>query len=137
MAALCACLLAGGVLPLFAADVHCPETIPVKQTLLKQFQGWRESASDVPIRLAGVTFYDGPPEQNASLAYDSDNTSHGKRVAVWRFARQVETWLACSYAGTNVVLSRRLPRATSICRVTYISNQTIAGLPAIEKIECQ
>jgi hypothetical protein len=129
--------LAVSVPPVFAADVHCPETIPVKQTLLKQFEGWRQSASDLPIRLAGVTFYDGPPEQKASLVYDSESPSRGKRIAIWRFAPRSEIWLACSYAATNVVLSRPLPRATSTCRVTYISNQTVAGLPVIEKIQCQ
>jgi hypothetical protein len=136
MAGPCLWLVATSVLPLVAADVRCPEMIPVKQTLLKKFNGWKESASDLPTRLAGVTFYEGPPEQKASLVFDSENTSGGKRIAAWRFAPRSEIWLACSYAATNVVLSRPIAKA-STCRVTYNSNETIAGLPAIERIECQ
>lgn len=136
-AALCVWLLAGFALPVHAADVHCPETIPVKQTLLKQFAGWTASMSGLPIRLAGVTFYDGAPDLNASLAPDNETTRNQRRIAVWKFASRSETWLACSYAGTDIVLSRPMPKATTTCRVTYTSNETIAGLPAIEKIECQ
>lgn len=136
-AGLCAWVLAGAVPALFAADVRCPETIPVKQAIVKPFEGWTASTSDLPIRLAGVTFYDGPPEQKASLVYDGTMTRNERRIAIWRFASQSEIWLACSYAATNIVLSRPMPKGTSTCRVTYISNQTVAGLPAIEKIECQ
>jgi hypothetical protein len=120
-----------------AADLRCPDTISVKQTLVKPEPGWRESPSDLPTRFAGVTFFDGPPEQKASLVNDTASVVNGKRIAVWKFIPQSQIWVSCSYSGSNIVLSRALAKGTSKCTVTYIPKETIAGLPAIEKIDCQ
>jgi len=120
-----------------AADLHCPDTISVKQTLVKSVPGWRESPSDLPIRFAGVTFFDGPPGQKASLVYDSESTVKGKQIAVWKFDARSQIWLACSYSGSNIVLSRALAKGTSKCTVTYNPKETIAGLPVVEKIDCE
>lgn len=121
----------------FAEEVHCPETISVKQSLAKPEQGWKESTSDMPNRLAGVTFLDGPPEQKASLVNEGESLVKGKQIATWRFGSQSQIWLSCRYSGSTIVLSRALAKGTSVCRVTYNPRQTIAGLPSIEKIECK
>jgi hypothetical protein len=121
----------------FAEEVHCPETISVKQSLAEPVQGWTESTSDMPNLLAGVTFLEGPPEQKASLVYDDEHTVKGKRIATWRFDSQSHIWLSCGYSGSNIVLSRTLTKGTTVCSVTYNPSQTIAGPPLIEKIECK
>ena len=121
----------------FAEEVHCPETISVKQSLAKPEQGWNESTSDMPNRLAGVTFLDGPPEQKASLVNEGERVVKGKQISTWRFDSQSQIWLSCRYSGSNIVLSRALTRGTTVCSVTYNPRQTIAGLPSIEKIECR
>ena len=121
----------------FAEEVHCPETISVKQSLIKPEQGWKESTSDLPNRLAGVTFLDGPPEQEASLVNEGESFVKGKQIATWRFGSRSQIWLSCRYSGSNIVLSRALTEGTSVCSVTYNPRQTIAGLPLIEKIECK
>jgi|SRR5579862_4444453 len=127
------CFVARG----FAEEIRCPETISVKQSLAKQESGWKESTSDMPNRLSGVTFLDGPPEQKASLVNEEESVANGKQLATWRFGTQSQIWLSCRYSGTNVVLSRALPKGTSSCSVTYNPRQTIAGLPLIEKVECK
>lgn len=121
----------------FAEEVHCPESISVKQTLAKQEPGWKEGTSDTPIRLAGVTFLDGPPEQKASLVNEEEGVMNGKQIATWRFGAKSQIWLSCRYSGSTIVLSRALPKSTSSCTVTYNPRQTIAGLPLIEKIDCK
>jgi hypothetical protein len=135
--AACACIVGLSATVGIAAEERCPESISVKQTLVKPEPGWQPGTSDLPIRLAGVTFFDGPPEEKASLVNDSESIVKGKQVAVWRFGPQSQIWLSCRYASSNIVLSRALTKGTSTCRVTYIPKQTIAGLPAIEKIECE
>lgn len=121
----------------FADEVHCPDTIAVKQNLSKPEPGWKEGMSDLPNLLAGVTFFDGPPEEKASLVNDSERRVQGKQIAIWRFGPQSQIWISCGYAGSNIVLSRALAKGTSGCSVTYNPKVTVAGLPSIEKIECK
>jgi len=133
----CFCAAALFVAAGSAAELHCPDTISAKETLVKAEQGWKESRSDLPIRFAGLTFFDGPPEQKASLVNDTESMVKGKRIAVWKFGPQSRIWISCSYSGSSIVLSRPLAKGTSKCTVMYIPKQTIAGLPAIEKIDCE
>lgn len=120
-----------------AEEMSCPETISVKQSLAKPEQGWTQSTSGMPNRLAGVTFFDGPPEQKASLVNDGESRLKGKQIATWRFASQSQIWLSCVYSGSTIVLSKALKKGTSVCKVTYNPRETIAGLPSIEKIDCK
>ena len=91
----------------------------------------------MPNRLAAVTFFDGPPEEKASLVNDSERRAQGKQIATWRFGVKSHIWISCGYSGTNIVLSRALGDGTKQCMVTYNPRQSIAGLPVIEKIDCK
>jgi hypothetical protein len=126
-------------LTLSAADVvQCPPTIAVKQQLVAAVLGWSVTSDGMPHQLAGLTFFDGKPEDKASLAPDKNVAGKGKSVASWTFdASGRPIWLACQYAGTNVVLTRELPRGTRTCSITYTAGVTIAGLPVIEKVDCK
>jgi hypothetical protein len=125
--------------PLSAADaVHCPPTIEVKQQLAAPVPGWSVTSDGMRHELAGLTFFDGNPEDKASLAPDKNATLKGKSVASWTFdAGGRPIWVACQYAGTSVVLTRELPKTTRACSVTYTVGVTIAGLPVIEKVDCK
>jgi len=94
---------------------------------------------DSQVQLAGVTFYDGPPAEKASLVYDDMKKTGRKQVATWRFASGATrpTWLACTYSGTTIELSKSLPAKVTSCEVVYDSQQQISGLPVIEKMTCQ
>jgi hypothetical protein len=92
----------------------------------------------MPHELAGLTFFEGKPEDKASLAPDKQAAINGKTVASWVFASGGRSlWVACQYARTNVVLTRELPRNTRTCSITYTASVTIAGLPVIEKVDCK
>lgn len=124
----------------FAADaVSCPATITTRQQLTSQVAGWTAMMDDTPHNLAGITFYDGPPSEKASLVYDKITKTKGEETAEWTFdpKNERQTWIACSYAGTAVELARTLPPHTAMCSVVYDSREQIAGLPAIKKIACK
>jgi hypothetical protein len=129
------------LLPLLAfafAAVDCPSKIEVKQALAEQMPGWSINSDGAPHLLSGITFYDGKPEEMASLVPDSQSVSGGKTVAVWTFgATGRPAWLACHYAGAGIVLQRELPKNTRSCSITYSTRETIAGLPVIEKVNCK
>ena len=123
-----------------AADaVSCPATISARQQLAAPVAGWTAMEDDSPHNLAGITFYDGSPSEKASLVYD--RITHGKteQVATWTFAPQKDRpiWLACSYAGTSIQLTKALPATITTCVVTYDPQQTIEGMPVMKKIACK
>lgn len=120
-----------------AEEVGCPGTIVVNQSLAKQRPGWVAGVSDRPVQLASLTFFDGPPEQKASLVYDSWKRIQGKNVAVWTFSTERPTWFSCGYSATGIVISRALPKGTLKCTVTYSLKETIDGLPHIEEMHCK
>lgn len=119
--------------------VDCPPSITTRQELTSVPAGWKPMLDDASHDLAGITFYDGPPAEKASLVYDRIERGKGVETAIWTFAPQKDRpiWVTCSYAGTAVQLARSLPSQTTTCTVVYDSKEHIAGLPAIKKITCR
>lgn len=119
--------------------VQCPEQISAEQKAVAPPAGWTVGASKIPHRLEMVTFFEGPPEEEASLVYDDIKNAGKESVAVWTFAASPRGyWISCGYSGTSVVLSRRLPAGIKTCRVTYDKTvQSAAGLPDVKKIDCR
>jgi hypothetical protein len=124
---------------LAADSITCPETINTRQELIAPVPGWTPLLDDTPHSLSGITFYDGPPAEKASLVYDEITHGKSEQIATWRFAPQTDRriWMACSYAGTGIELTKTLPPKVSTCSVAYDSQQSIAGLPVIRKITCR
>ena len=123
----------------FAADeAFCPPTIKVEQKAVSPHE-WRVSYNSSPTDLEMVTFFSGPPEENASLVYDEKSKVKGGWVGTWRFPKDpAGYWIRCSYGGTRAELSRRLSDSVSVCRVTYDETvHSVSGLPGIRKIECK
>jgi len=126
-------------LPAHATDSLCPDAVSVKQTGAAPTPEWSVSYSAMPNRLDMVTFYDGPPKDEASLVYDDFVKAKDSSTATWKFPRQARAyWVKCSYAGTTLELSRPLPLTVSSCRVIYDRDARFpAGLPAIKRIACR
>ena len=123
---------------LAAADpIGCPKTIQVKEQLAAPVAGWTAASDGMPHQLAGLTFFDGKPEEKASLAPDAEKTQRDHTISTWSFGKTRPTWVMCQYSGTSVTLTRELPRSTSSCTVTYARGVTIAGLPVIESVTCK
>jgi hypothetical protein len=85
---------------------NCPDSIDVNQQLTAPVSGWTTMIDDSPPRLANITFYDGPPQQRASLIYDQKMRVAGKETATWHFLPRADRqiWVGCSYTGTGIVL---------------------------------
>ena len=123
-----------------AADtISCPASITTRQELTSSANGWSPLLDDTPHNLAGITFYDGPPAEKASLVYDKITRGKTEQTASWSFdpKNKRQTWIVCSYAGTAIGLARTLPPQTTMCFVIYDTQESIAGLPLIKKITCK
>jgi hypothetical protein len=129
-------VLSGGLAA--AQDVRCPERISTAQTLSQPVADWTNQMDATPNMLAGVTFYDGPPKDMASLVPDETHIK-GKLLASWDLTPNPgrQYWLACVYSGTRVTLARSLPKELRTCTVTYDPKVTIDGLPSIERLACK
>ena len=119
-------------------DIRCPDRISTAQTLSQTPSGWTNQTDATPNILAGVTFYDGPPKDLASLAPDETHAK-GKVLASWDLTPNPgrQYWLTCGYSGTRITLARPLPKELRTCVVTYDPKQTVDGLPSIERIACK
>lgn len=122
-----------------ADNALCPSTVKTNEQLAGPVMGWTVMQDDAPHQLAGITFFDGPPAEKASLVYDAVQRGKSEHVATWTFDAQSgrDIWVACSYSGTNIELMRSLPRGTHGCSVTYDPQQQVAGLPVIKKVSCK
>lgn len=131
--------LSMGAISVASDATLCPPRIDVQQQLETPVSGWTPIFDGTPHQLAGVTLYDGTPQEKASLVYDDIKKTGGKQVASWTFEPNSSrpTWVVCSYSGTNIQLSKALPASTRSCQVTYDPSQQVAGMPSIEKIVCK
>jgi hypothetical protein len=140
---LCCCLL---ILLLWlpaalgTEKIDCPESVQVAEPrLVTPVEGWKAIVEKAKHQLSGVTFYDGPVEEGASLVPDRDTKTQKTRTALWQFDAKSQRgyWIACRYSGTSLTLARALPKGLSQCSVTYKNGEQIDGLPVIEAISCK
>jgi len=140
---LCCCLL---ILLLWlpaalgTEKIACPESVQVAEPrLATPVEGWKAIVEKAVHQLSGVTFYDGPVEEGASLVPDRDTKAQKTRTALWQFDAKSRRgyWIACRYSGTSLTLARALPKGLAQCSVTYKSGEQIDGLPVIEAISCK
>lgn len=122
-------------------EIACPETVDVDQKLKSPVDGWTAIVGSLPNRLANVAFYDGPPEQMASLVPTKEGKRNGREYATWDLESTNETsrpaWIVCEYSDTQVALSRQLPGSVTECNVTYNPQRGPRGYPGVEGVVCQ
>jgi hypothetical protein len=133
-AAMFVCLMLAG--SLHAADVQCPRTVQVRQVAIEAPAGWTAAVGPATVALSHVTFFDGKPEEEASLVYDRMIAGRTTNRAEWNFSPGSHIWLACSYTGTSIVLSKELT-GVSRCVVVYRREKQASGLPQIDRIYCR
>jgi len=126
-------------LPACAGDSLCPDAVSVKQSGAAPTPEWSVSYSALPNRLQMVTFYSGPPKDEASLVYDDLVNASDSSTATWKLPKDARGyWVKCSYAGTTLELSKALPSTVSSCQVVYEPGTASAsGLPAIKRSACR
>jgi hypothetical protein len=110
------------------AESACPKTIPVQQKASAPAADWSVSYSGYETALQGVTIFDGPPAQQASLVPDNEKTAGDNVIQTWRLTKNDRGyWLQCNYANTTAQIARRLPDNIARCDVVYDHNVHFAG----------
>lgn len=98
--------------------VSCPETIALEAATVRiesastNFSPYVEKST---IRLSGMSAFDGPPSEGASLVPNS--ISQDKSRITWNFsAGHVQNgWLSCDYSEGLVRLTRKVTSSTKRC----------------------
>ena len=101
------------------AEVLCPDTIEVNQQA--NISGdWTVSYTDPPLRLTGVTIYDGLPSQNHKVKPYSVNSTRAELRVAWRFPESKRNFrLTCTYERTTASLTALLPPGLKGCNAVF------------------
>jgi hypothetical protein len=109
------------------AESACPQTVVVEQRASAPTPDWTVSYSGYETAVAGVTIFDGPPAQQASLVPDSEKTVGDNIIQVWQLPKSDRGyWIQCNYANTTAQISRRLAGVTR-CDVVSDHNMRFGG----------
>ena len=110
------------------ADSACPATIIVQQKTSAPAPDWTVTYSPYETAVAGVTIFDGPPAQQASLVPDNEKTVGDNIIQVWQLPKSDRGyWLQCNYANTTAQISRRLEPSITRCDVVLDHNMRFSG----------
>jgi len=120
------------------AESACPATIAVEQKASAPAPDWTVSYSGYETAVAGVTIFDGPPAEQASLVPDNEKTSGDNIIQTWQLAKSARGyWLQCNYANTTAQISRRLPAEITRCDVIYDHNLRFGGGNVVKSVNCK
>jgi hypothetical protein len=123
----------------FAAESDiCPARLDTRQSAKAPYP-YELVPGDGASPLMAITFFDGNPKDEASLAPDGEKKAAGTTVSTWKFAAddKLGLFVRCSYFGTSLQLQRRLVPTPAMCTVTYDDKVSTGGLPTILKITCK
>jgi hypothetical protein len=110
------------------AESSCPPMVVVEQKASAPGPDWSVSYSGYQTAVAGVTIFDGPPSEQASLVPDSEKTSGDNLIQIWQLPKRDRGyWLQCNYANTTAQISRRLPASFTRCDVVSDRNMHFGG----------
>ncbi|MGH6887551.1 MAG: STY0301 family protein [Geminicoccales bacterium] len=120
------------------ADVSCPMKIDVEQRLTAPQPGWTEGLSGLPTELAGVSVFDGPPEELAGLIPDAGADAADVTSDIWNLSKNDRGyWLTCRYSSTTVTLTRQLPATVTRCETVYEKDlHFVGGDPVVRSVVC-
>jgi hypothetical protein len=126
----CSCVSLFGATRLIAAEFSCPATITVNEALIQvPPPGWTSESSGTPRHFSGVTFFDGDPRENQSIAPTRDTAwkAH-QRLAVWQLGSSGGVWLGCRYADSATLLVRELPAGIHECQVVCAAGGVVKSI---------
>jgi len=120
------------------AEVGCPQAVTVTQALGVPQSGWTAGLDKLPTEPAGVSVFEGPPEEMADLIPDDGQDAADTRSDIWNLPHSDRGyWLVCHYSNTTVILSRQLPATVTRCEVVYEKQQAFAGgAPVVRSVKC-
>jgi hypothetical protein len=120
------------------AEVVCPDSLEVQQQAIAPSDEWTSMYSDPPLRLIGVTIYNGPPSQNRKVKPSSTRSAQGELRIVWRLPESPRNFhLVCTYERTSASLVTVLPPGVTVC--TSIFDRRVSygrGGHAVKRMVC-
>ncbi|HKQ26741.1 MAG TPA: STY0301 family protein [Burkholderiales bacterium] len=100
------------------AEVMCPDSLDVQQQAVTPSEDWTVTYSEAPLRLTGVTVFDGPPSQNRKVKPYSAISKQGELRISWRLPESRRNFhLMCTYERTTANLVTVLPPGVNGCNV--------------------
>lgn len=110
-----------------SVELSCPAQIETRQELSAPIADWHSSINrsmtiEGKLRVASMSFSDGPPEQMAILAPDKTRKSRkskGAFINTWNFEVSESVWFSCGYQQTTIELSKPLPPGLKQCSIEY------------------
>jgi hypothetical protein len=102
------------------AEVVCPDSIEVQQQAVTPSEDWTAMYTDPPLRLVGVTLFNGPPSQNRKVKPRSARSAEGELRVVWRLPESQRNFhLVCTYERTSASLVTVLPPGVTVCTAVF------------------
>lgn len=102
------------------AEVICPDSLEVNQQAITPSEDWSATYTDPPLRLTGVTVFDGPPSQKHKVKPFSTRSTQGELRIVWRLpASRRNFHLMCTYERTSANLVTVLPPGVTVCTAVF------------------
>lgn len=102
------------------AEVVCPDSLEVQQQAVMPSGNWTATYTDPPLRLTGVTVFNGPPSQNRKVKPFSTRSTQGELRIVWRLPESPRNFhLMCTYERTSANLVTVLPPGVTSCNAIY------------------
>jgi hypothetical protein len=115
--------IGAGIVPLSRADetITCPKRAEVSGGTIagkSAPEGFESFVVPTSVLLSGVTVFDGPPKDGASLK-PTTVSAHGASIK-WDLQGATDrgTWVSCDYANGLVRLVRKLDQPASVCAAT-------------------
>lgn len=121
-----------------AAEVTCPDSIDVQQQAVAPPGDWAVSYTEPPMKLVGITIFDGPPSQNRKVKPYSTKTTKGELRVSWRLTESRRNFhLMCSYERSSAALTAVLPPGVNGCNAVFDRRVSygIEGL-AVKRMVC-
>lgn len=120
------------------AEVTCPDSIDVRQQAAAPSSDWAVGYTDPPMKLVGITVFDGPPSQNRRVKPFSTRTTKGELRVSWRLPESRRNYhLLCGYERTSATLTTVLPPGVNGCNAVFDRRVSygIEGL-AVKRMVC-
>jgi len=120
------------------AEWACPDSLEVQQHANPP-PGWTASYSDLAPRLSGVSIFDGPPANRASIKYNLRRQSGSEIRLRWDLIYSPRShYVQCQYERTSALISAPLPAGVRTCDVVYDRNVSYpGGGMAVKRMVCK
>lgn len=102
--------------------VKCPESPAVEESFRDVDAGWEAIRDEGKrgVHLTSISVYDGHPSGMATLVPNAASEKNKKRISRWHLTPNSGAgyWVACNYANTLLMVTRRVPSSASVCEVS-------------------